>query len=51
MQIRAAEISDIIRQQIKDYERQLEVRETAWSCRPATASRASTASTRWRPAS
>src|SRR5262252_2986548 len=28
MQIRAAEISDIIRQQIKDYERQLEVRET-----------------------
>jgi F-type H+-transporting ATPase subunit alpha len=28
MQIRAAEISDIIRQQIKDYEKQLEVRET-----------------------
>jgi F-type H+-transporting ATPase subunit alpha len=27
-QIRAAEISDIIRQQIKDYEKQLEVRET-----------------------
>src|SRR5207247_2056533 len=28
MQIRAAEISDIIREQIKDYEKQLEVRET-----------------------
>ena len=28
MQIRAAEISDIIRDQIKDYEKQLEVRET-----------------------
>jgi F-type H+-transporting ATPase subunit alpha len=28
MQISAAEISDIIRQQIKDYEKQLEVRET-----------------------
>src|SRR5215470_15853028 len=28
MQISAAEISDIIREQIKDYEKQLEVRET-----------------------
>src|SRR5262245_66576909 len=28
MQIRAAEISDIIREQIRDYEKQLEVRET-----------------------
>src|SRR5437868_8670647 len=28
MQIRAAEISDVIREQIKDYEKQLEVRET-----------------------
>ena len=28
MQIRAAEISDIIREQIKEYEKQLEVRET-----------------------
>src|SRR3989442_4994546 len=28
MQIRAAEISDIIREQIKQYEKQLEVRET-----------------------
>jgi F-type H+-transporting ATPase subunit alpha len=28
MQISAAEISDIIRQQIQDYEKQLEVRET-----------------------
>src|SRR5437762_13213060 len=28
MQIRAAEISDIIREQIKDYAKQLEVRET-----------------------
>jgi F-type H+-transporting ATPase subunit alpha len=28
MQIRASEISDIIRAQIKDYEKQLEVRET-----------------------
>ena len=28
MQIRAAEISDIIREQIREYEKQLEVRET-----------------------
>src|SRR5207253_718892 len=28
MQIRAAEISDVIREQIKDYEKQLEIRET-----------------------
>src|SRR3989442_9764269 len=30
MQIRAAEISDVIRDQIKEYEKQLEVRETGF---------------------
>jgi len=38
MQIRAAEISDIIREQIKEYAKQLEVRETGMVLSAATAS-------------
>ena len=43
MQIRAAEISDVIRDQIKEYEKQLEVRETGVSRRPLAGTRRSPA--------